>query len=83
MTTIATVSARALRSVLHRAGFERAYRARLLANPHAVLSEAGVAVPDGVTLRPLEATPERAYLVLRRPVGDDAVFDAILMRLND
>ena len=46
------------------------YKARLLADPAAVLQEAGVELPSGVTLRAVENTGTVMHLVLPACPGD-------------
>ena len=50
-----------------RAWTDAAYKQRLLADPQAVLAEAGLPVPSNVTLQMHEATPTQLHLVLPPP----------------
>ncbi len=50
----------------------RAYRARTVRAPRAVLAEFGVALPEGVTLRVHDSTADMRYIVLpARPAGTE------------
>lgn len=50
----------------------RAYRARAVSEPRAVLAEFGVTLPRGTTLRVHDSTADMRYLVLpRRPEGTE------------
>ncbi len=50
----------------------RAYRARVVRDPRAVLAEFGTAIPDGVPIRVHDSTADMRYLVLpMRPPGTD------------
>ena len=63
-----------------RAWRDPAFKARLLADPHAVLKEAGVAAPAGVTVKVVESTDSHVHLVLPpRPTGElsDADLDKV------
>lgn len=58
----------------------RAYRARMIAEPRAVLAEFGCTLPSGVRVRVHDSTAELRYLVLPlRPdgVADDALAGAV------
>lgn len=58
----------------------RAYRARMIAEPRAVLAEFGCTLPEGVRVRVHDSTAELRYLVLPlRPQGvaDDALAAAV------
>lgn len=50
-----------------------ALRSRLLADPRAVLAEAGLVLPDHVAVRAEDTTPEEAPEVLRRSTADHIV----------
>jgi hypothetical protein len=50
-----------------RAWSDETFKQRLLADPKAVLAEAGVPVPPNVTLQMHEATPTQIHLVLPPP----------------
>jgi hypothetical protein len=57
-----------------RAQADDGFRERLKADPRAALSEeAGIAVPESVTIEVLEETPEKGYLVI--PVNRAALSD--------
>ena len=47
-----------------RAWTDGAYKARLVSDPHTALSEAGVEVPAGVTVKVVENTADIQHLVL-------------------
>ena len=53
--------------VVARAWSDEAYKQRLLSNPQAVLTEAGVPVPPNITLEVHESTPTHLHLVLPPP----------------
>jgi hypothetical protein len=53
--------------VVARAWSDEAFKQRLLADPRAVLAEAGMAVPPNLTLQVHEATPTQYHLVLPPP----------------
>lgn len=63
--------------VVARAWRDPAFKAKLLADPHTVLKEAGVALPSGVTVKVVENTGAQVHLVLPpKPAGelsDDAL----------
>jgi hypothetical protein len=50
--------------IIARAWRDPAFKAKLLADPHATLKEAGVAVPAGVTVKVVENTDTHHHLVL-------------------
>ena len=50
------------------------FRRRLLADPAGTLSEAGVEVPEGVTIEVVEDSVTRLHLVL--PAREDEMLDA-------
>ena len=58
--------------VIAKAWSDAAFKARLLHDPHAALSEAGVEVPAGITVKVVENTSDTMYLVLpqRPPEGE-------------
>ena len=59
-----------------------AYRARVVAEPRAVLREMGLDVPDGVELRVWDSSAEVRYLVLpQRPAGTDGLSEPELAAL--
>ncbi len=47
-----------------RAWADEAYKAKLLADPHSALAEAGVEIPEGVTVKIVENTADIVHLVL-------------------
>src|SRR5262249_57099847 len=53
--------------VVARAWSDEAYKQRLLADPRAVLAEAGMAIPANLTMQVHEATPTHLHLVLPPP----------------
>ena len=57
--------------IVARAWRDAAFKAKLLADPHATLTEAGVAVPEGVTVKVVENTDSHFHLVLPpKPTGE-------------
>ncbi len=57
--------------IIARAWREADYKARLKADPHAVLAESGVEVPAGTAVKVQEDTNNTVHLVLPlRPPGD-------------
>jgi nitrile hydratase len=60
----------------------RAYRARAVREPRALLAEFGTAIPDGVEIRVHDSTAAMRYLVLpMRPEGTEALAEAELAGL--
>ena len=58
------------------------YRARVVAEPRAVLAEFGVELPDEVEVRVWDSTAEVRYLVLpERPTGSEGLDEAALAEL--
>jgi nitrile hydratase len=58
------------------------YRARVVAQPRAVLAEMGLVLPDGVRIRVWDSSAEARYLVVpRRPPGTDGLDEAALAGL--
>jgi hypothetical protein len=53
--------------VVTQAWSDEAYKQRLLADPKAVLAEAGVAIPPNLQVRVHAATPDEFHLVLPAP----------------
>jgi nitrile hydratase subunit alpha len=50
------------------------YRSRAVSDPHGVLAEFGLELPDGVELRVHDSTADMRYLVIpRRPAGTDGL----------
>jgi len=69
-----------LHQILARCWTDAAFKARLLADPVAVLQAEGVRVPAGVQLRVLENTAQVAYLVIpSRPadLSDQVLNDVV------
>ena len=57
----------------------RAYRARVVREPRAVLAEFGTILPDDVAVEVQDSTAERRYIVIpRRPEGTDALSETEL-----
>jgi hypothetical protein len=57
--------------IIARAWRDPAFKAKLLADPHTTLKEAGVAVPEGVTVKVVENTDTHHHLVLPpKPTGE-------------
>lgn len=54
----------ALGKAVARAWNDPAFRAQLIADPQATLTQAGVKVPEGVTVRVVENTKDVTYVVL-------------------
>jgi hypothetical protein len=66
--------------IIARAWRDPAFKAKLLADPHAALKDAGVSVPAGVTVKVVENTDTHVHLVLPpKPTGDlsDAELDKV------
>jgi nitrile hydratase len=60
----------------------KAYRARAVREPRAVLAEFGTVLPEGVTVRVHDSTADMRYLVLpMRPAGTDGWDEAKLAEL--
>ena len=60
----------------------RAYRARIVREPRAVLAEFGTRVPDDMELRVHDSTADLRYLVVpRRPPGTEGMDEAALAAL--
>jgi nitrile hydratase len=60
----------------------RAYRARIVREPRAVLAEFGTTLPDDVELRVHDSTADLRYLVVpRRPPGTEGMDEAALAAL--
>ena len=47
-----------------RAWTDAAYKTKLVSDPHAALSEAGVSIPTGTTVKVIENTAETTHVVL-------------------
>ncbi len=65
--------------IIARAWRDPAFKAKLMADPHATLKKAGIAVPPGVTVKVVENTDTHHHLVLP-PKPASALSDA---ELND
>ena len=66
--------------VIAKAWREPAFKAKLIADPRAILAEAGVAIPAGVTVKVLEDTATHLNFVLPpKPTGQlsDEALDAV------
>ena len=60
----------------------RAYRARIVREPRAVLAEFGTEIPDDVALRVHDSTADMRFLVVpRRPAGTSGMDEAALANL--
>ena len=60
----------------------RAYRARTVKEPREVLSEFGVILPEGVSVRVHDSTADMRYVVIpARPAGTDGMDEAALAAL--
>ncbi|MCA3150101.1 MAG: nitrile hydratase subunit alpha, partial [Rhodocyclaceae bacterium] len=60
----------------------RAYRARLVREPRAVLREFGTVLPDDVAVRVHDSTADLRYIVLpMRPEGSEGMSEAQLAQL--
>ncbi|GMG80896.1 nitrile hydratase subunit alpha [Paralimibaculum aggregatum] len=60
----------------------RAYRARTVKEPRAVLAEFGVTLPEGMAVRVHDSTADMRYLVLpARPAGTEGLDEAALAAL--
>ena len=60
----------------------RAYRARVVREPRAVLEEFGTKIPDDVTVRVHDSTADMRFLVVpRRPAGTEKMSEAELAAL--
>jgi hypothetical protein len=49
---------------------DQAFKARLLADPAAVLKEHGIAIPEGMTIKVLEDSAIMAHLILPEPPAE-------------
>jgi len=66
--------------IIARAWRDPAFKAKLVADPHATLKEAGVAIPAGVTVKVVENTDTHHHFVLPpKPTGElsDADLDKV------
>ncbi len=66
--------------VIARAWTDAAYKAKLLSDPRAALAEAGVEIPEGVTVKVVENTADIQHLVL--PVAPDNAKELSLDQVN-
>ncbi len=67
--------------VIAKAWSDPAFKARLMADPKAVLAEAGVAVPLGVTLKAVENTGDTAHFVLPAPPASGELSEESLLQV--
>ncbi len=65
-----------------RAWSDPAFKARLMADPTAVLAEAGIAVPAGMTLRAVENTDDTAHFVLPAPPASGELSEESLSKVS-
>src|SRR5262249_51776509 len=66
-----SAAAAARSKVIARAWRDPAFKAQLLADPVAALKQAGIPVPDGMTVKVVEDTNTQVHLVLPpKPVGE-------------
>ncbi len=72
----------ALQGLLARAGTDAGFRARLLQDCAGTLRENGVAMPDGVALRPVDAAPGTRHLILPPAPVKGEVSDAELAEVS-
>jgi hypothetical protein len=63
-----------------RAWADPAFKAKLLADPAAVLKENGLIVPAGITLKVVENTPNTLYLTLPLPPAPEELSEEELHR---
>lgn len=56
--------AMALQQIIEKACNDRAFRERALSNPHDVLNEHGIMLPEGHQVEFVECTPEKTYISL-------------------
>lgn len=64
--------------IVAKAWTDESFKQRLLADPHAVLKEQGLAAPAGVQLRVVENTSQQIYLVLPpKPAADELSDEAL------
>jgi hypothetical protein len=67
LSVAAQAAQKAWDQMLTRTAADRAFRARLHADPIATIRGAGIAVPDGIVVTPLEFDPKHAYFFLPPP----------------
>jgi hypothetical protein len=80
MTNTGRDNAAAYGKVVAKAWRDPSFKAKLLADPQAVLKEAGLAVPAGVTVKVVENTATHLHFVLPpKPTGQlsDEALDAV------
>jgi len=68
--------------VVARAWNDEAFKARLLSDPRAVLTEAGVEVPAGVTVKAVENTKDTLNLVVPQAPAEGEISDEDLERVS-
>ena len=74
MALSSSAAQQAYAKVLAKAWSDPAYKARLLADPAAALTELGVPVPKQRTLRVIEDTDSEMHVVLPRPPKHELAF---------
>jgi nitrile hydratase alpha subunit len=67
--------------VTARAWTDPAFKARLMANPAAVLKEAGVDVPSGMKVKAVENTSDTAHFILPAPPADGELSEESLSKV--
>ena len=80
MASGASTYQQAYAKVLAKAWSDPAYKTRLLADPAAALTELGLPVPKGRTLRVIEDTDSEMHVVLPRPPKGVELSDEVLDR---
>ena len=80
MALSSSAAQQAYAKVLAKAWSDPAYKARLLADPAAALTELGVPVPKQRTLRVIEDTDSEMHVVLPRPPKGVELSDEVLDR---
>jgi hypothetical protein len=77
-----------MEQIVTRAWEEPAFKQELLDNPKAVLTEAGVKVPDNVELKIVEETPNDFYMIIPKEavsemaVEEEKTVDALIVRAS-
>ena len=75
-------NAAAYGKVIAKAWRDPTFKAKLLADPHAALKDAGVSVPAGVTVKVVENTDTHVHFVLPlKPALDEVLSDEALDRV--
>src|SRR5271155_4996581 len=76
-------NAAAYGKIVAKAWRDPAFKARLLADPHAALEDAGISVPAGVTVKVVENTDTHVHFVLPpKPTGEEAPGGGLQARLR-